>query len=116
MKKKNTLKPDSTLKDYWSDNSRFADLFNQVFFDGEASIEPERLSDRDTDSSMVIKEKEIISSLSKARDVIKQYGDEAELVLLGLENQMLSDFWDKDCYPSRLSILANSEKVIKIAV
>lgn len=29
------IKPDVTLKDYWRDNYRFADLFNQVFFGGE---------------------------------------------------------------------------------
>lgn len=33
--KKYDLKPDVVLKDYWRNNDRFADLFNQVFFNGE---------------------------------------------------------------------------------
>lgn len=31
-KQKNEIKPDAVLKDYWRNNDRFADLFNQVLF------------------------------------------------------------------------------------
>ena len=34
------LKPDIILKNYWSDNERFADLFNAVLFQGEQVIRP----------------------------------------------------------------------------
>ena len=83
MSDKDNLKPDPVLKDFWSDNNRFADLFNQVFFQGE-----EQLSDKDTEESAVILEKERINAVSRARDVIKQHMDGAELVLVALENQM----------------------------
>lgn len=88
MSDKATLKPDPVLKDFWSDNSRFADLFNQVLFDGEAVITPDQLSDQDTEESTVFLEKERITAESRARDIIKQHKDGAELVLIGLENQM----------------------------
>ena len=34
-KKAQELKPDTVLKNYWSNNEQFADLFNAVLFDGE---------------------------------------------------------------------------------
>lgn len=33
-------------------------------------------------------EKELLTSMSRSRDIIKRYADGAELVLIGLENQM----------------------------
>lgn len=88
MSDKDNLKPDPVLKDFWSDNDRFADLFNQVFFQGEDVIAPGQLSDKDTEESAVILEKERINAVSRARDVIKQHMDGVELVLVALENQM----------------------------
>lgn len=86
-KKPFNLKPDPVLKNYWRNNSRFSDLFNQVFFDGEESIQPDKLSDEDTEESSVITIDGEISSISRTRDLIKQYEDGAEFVLLGVENQ-----------------------------
>lgn len=77
MSKENNLKPDPVLKDFWNDNERFADLFNQVFFQGETVIAPDKLSDKDTEESTVILEKERITAISRARDVIKQHKDGA---------------------------------------
>lgn len=88
MGEKNSLKPDPVLKDFWSNNNRFADLFNQVFFQGKTVITPDKLLDKDTEESAVLLEKERITSVSRARDVIKQHMDGAELVLIALENQM----------------------------
>ncbi len=85
--KRQKLKPDSVMKDYWSDNSRFADLFNQVFFDGNHIIEPRKLADKDTDESMILPEDGQLAALSRSRDIIKLYENEAEFVLIGLENQ-----------------------------
>jgi len=84
---KNTLRPDPTLKDYWRNNSRFSDLFNQIIFEGEEYIKPDKLIDKDTDESAVIMEKGKATSISRMRDVIKQYDDGIELVLIGIENQ-----------------------------
>lgn len=88
MSKKTNLKPDPVLKDFWSNNDRFSDLFNQVFFDGEAAISSDKLLDKDTEESAVILEKERINAISRSRDIIKQHKDGAELVLIALENQM----------------------------
>lgn len=69
------LKPDAVLKDYWRNNERFADLFNQVFFQGEAVLKSDTLTDRDTEESAVIMEKGKATSISRTRDLIKQYAD-----------------------------------------
>ena len=37
-KKIQDLKPDTVLKNYWSDNERFADIFNAALFDGSPVI------------------------------------------------------------------------------
>lgn len=87
--KNEKLKPDSVLKDYWRNNNRFADLFNQVFFNGVQQIMPQKLSDKDTEESSVIMEKDqTITSISRARDIIKQYEHSIDFVLIGIENQM----------------------------
>ena len=48
------IKADATLKNFWQDNGRFADLFSQVFFGREESLDPSKLSDQDTDESAVL--------------------------------------------------------------
>jgi len=82
------LKPALVLKDYWCDNSRFSDLFNQIFFHGEETIKPDKLSDQDTDESAMIMDNDQTAAISRTRDIIKQYEDGAELVLMGVESQM----------------------------
>lgn len=44
---KNTkeLKSDTILKEYWSDNGRFVDLFNTVLFEGRQVIQSEDLEE-----------------------------------------------------------------------
>jgi hypothetical protein len=88
MSKKTGLKPDPVLKDFWSNNSRFADLFNQVLFQGKPVINPDKLSDKDTEESTVYIENEQIKTISRARDLIKQYAENMDLVLIAVENQM----------------------------
>jgi len=82
------LKPDPVLNGFWSDNHRFADLFNQVLFQGEAVIDPEQLAEQDTEESTAFWEKEHLDAILKSRDVIKQHVNGTRLVLIGLENQM----------------------------
>ncbi len=90
-KKKQDLKPDIVLKNYWNDNEQFADLFNAVLFDGESLIQPEELEDMDTEESNVFEHKDYAESLKASRDVIKIQKksniDGVQFVLLGLENQ-----------------------------
>lgn len=92
MKKKTQkLKPDTVLKNYWSDNGRFADLFNAVLFNGEQKISPDELEDADTEESTVLENREYAESIRASRDVIKIQKASGtlgvQLVMYGLENQ-----------------------------
>ena len=90
-KKKQNLKPDIVLKNYWNDNERFADLFNAVLFEGEQIIKAEELADIDSEESNVLEHKEYAESIKVSRDNMKvqkkssAYG--VQFVLLGLESQ-----------------------------
>lgn len=44
---KNHIKADHILKNFWKDNSRFADLFNACIFDGEQVLKPNDLTEVD---------------------------------------------------------------------
>ena len=91
MNKNNLRKnpsPDAVLKDYWGDNSRFADLFNQFFFGGEEVLQAEYLTEQDTEEDMMIQDMDQeILTVSRSRDVVKQYADGMELALVAIENQ-----------------------------
>lgn len=90
-KKKQDLKPDVVLKNYWEDNEQFADLFNAVLFKGKPLIKPEELEDMDSDESSILEHKEYVKTFKIARDNIKlrkksvAYG--VQLSILGLESQ-----------------------------
>ena len=90
-KKKQDLKPDTVLKNYWSDNEQFADLFNAVLFDGRQVILPEELEDVDTEESTVLEHKEYAESIKASRDNVKIQKKSTvhgvQFVLLGLESQ-----------------------------
>ena len=83
----NNLKPDVALKNYWSNNERFADLFNQVFFKGKEIIKADKLTATDTDESSVYFVKQDKDSTDRFRDVMKQYGKDINFVLIGIESQ-----------------------------
>ncbi len=68
------LSADVALKNYWSNNERFADLFNQVFFKGREIIKADKLTATDTDESSVYIDKQGLGSADRFRDVMKQYG------------------------------------------
>jgi len=86
------LKPAPTLKDYWQDNERFADLFNQVFFRGKETIKASKLSVVDTDESSVVINHGQLSTVVSARDVIKLHNSDTELAFVAIENQMNVDY------------------------
>lgn len=79
------------LKNYWSDNEQFADLFNAVLFDGETIIKADELEDLDTEESTVLENREYAESIQSSRDVIKiQKKSETlgiQFMMYGLENQ-----------------------------
>ena len=70
-KKTQDLKPDTVLKNYWSGNEQFADLFNAVLFEGKQAIRPEELEDVDTEESSVLEHKDYAESIRASRDNIK---------------------------------------------
>lgn len=58
-KKKQELKPDIVVKNYWRNNEQFADFFNAVLFDGEQIIKADELEDIDTEESSILEHKRI---------------------------------------------------------
>lgn len=65
------LKPDIVLKNYWSDNEQFADLFNAVLFEGRQVIKPEELENIDSEESTVLEHREYVESIKASRDNMK---------------------------------------------
>ena len=57
-KKKQELKPDIVVKNYWRNNEQFADFFNAVLFVGEQLIKADELEDIDTEESSILEHKE----------------------------------------------------------
>lgn len=84
---KNKIKTDTILKNFWRDNTRFADLFNAVLFDGNSVIKPDELEEADTDISSIIKFNGHAETLQKILDVVKKSALGIDFVILGLENQ-----------------------------
>ena len=81
------LKKDSTFKEFWRDNERFADLFNGAVFGGAEVICAESLQEMDTDVSGTIKMDGYSEGLERRRDVIKKFAAGITFVLLGVEAQ-----------------------------
>lgn len=81
-------KQDTALKQFLSDNRRFAELFNNALFDGAPVVRPEKLKEADTTEAEVIALRGgAKETIQKSRDIAKIYNDEIELVILGIENQ-----------------------------
>ena len=66
--KKQDLKADTVLKNYWRNNERFADFFNAVLFEGRQIIKPEELEDGDTEESSILEHREFVKSIQASRD------------------------------------------------
>ena len=84
---RNKVKPDTILKNFWKDNERFADLFNTALFGGERVINPNDLSEVDTDVSSLIKFNGHAETIQKVLDVVKKTAYGVDFVIWGLENQ-----------------------------
>ena len=48
------MSSDTVLKNYWSGNEEFADLFNAVLFGGSQIIRADELENEDTEDSVVL--------------------------------------------------------------
>ena len=84
---RNKVKPDTILKNFWRDNHHFADLFNAALFDGEQVLNPDDLSEADTDLSSIIKVNGHAETVQKVLDVVKKTAYGLDFVIWGLENQ-----------------------------
>ena len=85
--KQNKIKPDTILKNFWRDNHHFADLFNAALFDGEQVLNPDDLSEADTDVSSLLKFNGHAETVQKVLDVVKKTAYGIDFVIWGLENQ-----------------------------
>ena len=90
-KRKQKLKPDIVVKNYWRNNEQFADFFNAVLFDGKEIIKAAELEDIDTEESSILEHKDYAESIGAARDNVKIRKKSTiynvELVILGMEGQ-----------------------------
>ena len=71
---KNTVSSelDIRLKDFWRDNTHFADLINATVFSGEEVIQPDMLIEADTDFSGFISFPEYDETLKRSHDIVKK--------------------------------------------
>lgn len=84
---------DIALKQFLSDNHRFAELFNNALFDGQEVVKPEKLKETNTAEAEVVALRNGAEEvIQKSRDIAKIYNDEVELVILGIENQQQVHF------------------------
>ncbi len=65
------IQEDVVLKEYWSNNRVFADLFNQALFQDDTVIDYHKLSTLDTESSITVQEKAGFINLKRSRDIVK---------------------------------------------
>ena len=89
-KEKNALtntSPDAALKEFFSDNNHFAELFNSYMFGGKETITPDSLEDLDPDVSVNLLSKEFQKTVKRVRDVMKVSKTGEYYRILGIENQ-----------------------------
>lgn len=85
--KRNKIKTDIILKNFWRDSNHFADLFNAAFFHGKQVLNPCDLMEVDTDVSSIVKFNGHAENVQKVLDVVKKTANGIEFVIWGLENQ-----------------------------
>ena len=86
-KVKTKITPDTILKNFWKDNKRFADLFNACFFDGNPKLNPDDLTEVDTDVSSLLQFHGYAETVKRIVDVVKKSAYGVDFVILGIENQ-----------------------------
>ena len=90
----NKVDPDTIFKNYWRDNSRFADIVNA--FLSKNLISPDELEELDTDMSIFISKDDNVDSKKGARDILKIAKVSKKtgmcFLIVGLENQTYVDY------------------------
>lgn len=87
MTERSKIKSDLILKNFWKNNERFADLFNTTVFGGKEVLNPNDLTEVDTDLSSTLKFNGHAETVQRVFDVVKKAAYGIEFVILGLENQ-----------------------------
>lgn len=79
-------KADIAVKNWLSDNERFADLFNGMIFGGRQVIRPEELETLDRETDIIIPDKNGKSrGIQRHRDIAKQWRQQVALAVLACE-------------------------------
>jgi len=71
LSEEKSVSPDTVLKNYWSGNEEFADLFNAVLFGGSQIIRADELENEDTEDSVVLEQRKQAEGVKAARDNVK---------------------------------------------
>lgn len=89
---------DNRIKNYLSDNKRFADVFNYYMFNGQQVILPDELIEKDPEEVGVqfVKNGTAASTIKKLRDILKigviRYYNGSILSVLGIENNCFINY------------------------
>ncbi len=110
--------PDIPLKQFWSDNEHFADLFNSCLFNGKEVLKPHFLKDLNPDVSISIFSKEFQKTIRRTRDVLKAADTGECYRILGIEDQQAIHYamplrcliYDGLTYLSQIEKTANGHK------
>ena len=86
LKELKKLSKDALAKEMWSGNDQFADLFNALVYHRQ-QLNPDELSDTNTDLSTLIADKEFAETIRKYRDVSKLSANGECYQILAIENQ-----------------------------
>lgn len=85
MKKNKPYQPDTLMKDFWRNQSRFTDLCNGLLFQGDHVISDVR--ELDSEQSTTLQKQ----SIQRRRDLLKITDIDGDKVIIGIENQQRKD-------------------------
>ena len=81
-------KSNIAVKQWLRNKKRFADLFNGTIFQGEQIVLPEELEEIDSESSIIVTDKNHKEKgVQKYRDIAMRWKDDIQLSILACENQ-----------------------------
>ncbi|MBD5560408.1 MAG: hypothetical protein HDQ87_08670 [Clostridia bacterium] len=86
------INADIALRKFFSDNARFASVFNTYYFDGQAVVQPEDLYAMDSEAAAVIPGSEKLLSIVRRGDVVRLWKTETTMDILILEIQSYIDY------------------------
>lgn len=81
-------KPDIAVKNWLSDNERFADLFNGMVFGGRLVVRAEELESMDRETDIIVTDKDgKRKGVQRYRDIVKRWKKGVDLAVLTCEAQ-----------------------------